>query len=77
MSDYWREIRLFLIRNGIHFASQKGHYDRFYGRYNYIVTITDPVSVTLFRNYQEKNYFGAAKLVDFKICEPGKDPVWY
>jgi hypothetical protein len=77
MSNSWAEIRRFLMREKIKFSSTKGHYDKFYGRYDYTVTIDDPASVEKFRHFQNLNYFGAARLVSFKIVETGKEPVWF
>ena len=78
MSNYWGEIRRFFQKEKIKFVSERCHYDPFYGKYQYIVTITEPESITKFMHYQELGYFGAMKLCKFKIISPdNSNPIWF
>jgi hypothetical protein len=75
MSDYWREIKAFLRREKIKFFSEKGHYDRFYYRFHYQVTISEE-SLSKFLEFKERGYFAAKKLVTFR-WKVGDDYQYY
>ncbi len=75
MSDYWREIRRFLIRERIGFDVEKGYYDNFYRRYHYYVTIHDD-SLDKFKEFKDMDYFLAKKLVTFR-WKDGEEFIYY